>query len=214
MSHADTWYYSADGQDRQGPITWVQVGAAYKSGVIGPDSLLWAPHLSGWTPARDLLSQYVAPPITPSVDVAPYQATEAKKEGKGKLIGIISVVAIVAIIAVSKMIGNDYGNEIKFSNGGQLFYKNSVEKADAERLAEYLKKSGWDTGNAKTVQLNKNGDTFEFRMVIKKGIDHDEQYLANAKVMAIELSQNVFNGSKAEIHMCDEKLETIRVVVP
>ena len=49
--------------------------------------------------------------------------------------------------------------------------------------------------------------------MIKKGIEQDESMILLAKMLAIELSENVFNNAPVDIHLCDEHLETIRVIV-
>ena len=55
MADQEIWYYSHDGQDRQGPISWGKVQEYFKSGILSPETLIWAPHLSGWTPAQQLI---------------------------------------------------------------------------------------------------------------------------------------------------------------
>jgi len=50
-------------------------------------------------------------------------------------------------------------------------------------------------------------------MVIKKGMENDQEYIQLCKAFAEELSTNVFGGSQVDIHLCDEYLKTIRVVV-
>ena len=108
--------------------------------------------------------------------------------------------------------GGGYGKELKF-NGGQLFYTTAISKDIAERLGNYLVKSGLFNGDLKTVQLNKSGSTFEFRLVIKKGIEQDQEYIQTCKIFCRELSNDVFNSAQVDIHLCDEQLKTIRVVV-
>jgi hypothetical protein len=49
-------------------------------------------------------------------------------------------------------------------------------------------------------------------MCIKKGMEHDAFFLLGCKALANDLSQNVFNGAPVDVHLCDEYLETIRVV--
>jgi len=107
---------------------------------------------------------------------------------------------------------SSYGTELTF-NGGQLFYTNSMTEAEATRLGQYLVDNGFFDGNPKTVQINKSGNTYEFRMVVKKGIEQDESMIQAAKIFAAELSENVFNGAPVDIHFCDERLKTIRVIV-
>ena len=108
--------------------------------------------------------------------------------------------------------GGGYGSELKF-NGGQLFYTTAVSKDVAEKLGNYLVKVGVFNGDLKTVQLNKSGSTFEFRMVVKKGMEQDQELIQFFKLFGRELSKDVFNSGQVDIHLCDEHLKTIRVVV-
>ena len=64
------------------------------------------------------------------------------------------------------------------------------------------------------MQINKTGNTYEFRMVVKKGMEKDEEVIQLFKIFSIELSEDVFNGYAVDVHLCDEYLETLRVVVP
>ena len=105
-----------------------------------------------------------------------------------------------------------YGTFLEF-NGGELYYTSSVSERDAYKLGEYLVESGFFDGQGKTIQLNKTDDTYEFRMVIKTGIEKDEEFIQLFKMMCIELSDYVFNGNTVDIHLCDEYLNTLRVVV-
>lgn len=106
-----------------------------------------------------------------------------------------------------------YGKEKKF-NGVQLFYTSKVTEAQADKLGNYLISGGFANGEKKTVQITKTGNTYEFRMVVKKGIEKDEEYTKLFKSYARELSQNVFNGERVEIHLCDDKLKTLKVIIP
>jgi hypothetical protein len=113
---------------------------------------------------------------------------------------------------ISSVFKGNYGTELKF-NGGQLFYTSAVTKQEAEKLGNYLIKQDFFDGNSKTMQLNKSGDTYELRMVIKKGVDQDSDFIDGIKEFNNEISKNVFSSAPVETHLCDEKLKTIRVVV-
>ena len=104
-----------------------------------------------------------------------------------------------------------FGKQIT-KNGLQLFYTDNVSEEEAKRLINYLVKSEFVDGEQKTVQLNKSGKTYEFRMVVKKGIEQDQEYIEIGKYFTIELSESVFNNSPVDIHLCDELLNTIRVI--
>ncbi len=55
MADQEIWYYSHDGQDRQGPVTWGRIQEYFKGGILSPETLIWAPHLPEWTPAQRLI---------------------------------------------------------------------------------------------------------------------------------------------------------------
>jgi len=119
--------------------------------------------------------------------------------------------ALIAFVLSS--CGADYGKQKNFK-GTELFYTDAVTEAEADALGAYLIESEVADGEEKTVQLNKTGKTYEFRMVIKKGVEKDPEIISLFKVYANELSENVFKGAPVEIHLCDDELETIQVVVP
>ena len=51
-------------------------------------------------------------------------------------------------------------------------------------------------------------------MVFKKGIEKDEEFIQVFKNLSAVLSEDVFDGYSVDIHLCDEYLNTLRVVVP
>ena len=125
-----------------------------------------------------------------------------------KTITIIAMMLIASVILTSC---SNYGKEKNF-NGVQLFYTSTITEAEANSLGNYLIKSKFADGENKTVQLNKSGNTFEFRMVVKKGIEQDQEYTELGKLMAAEISNEVFNGKQVDVHYCDEKLNTLKVL--
>jgi len=120
-------------------------------------------------------------------------------------------IIVVANLACLTGCGPDAGTRLTF-NGGELYYTSSVTQAEANKLGRYLVSEGFFNGNMKTVQLNKAGSTYEFRMVIKKGLEKDEEFIQIAKQMCVELEQ-LFGGRDVDIHLCDENLTTLRVIV-
>jgi hypothetical protein len=97
--------------------------------------------------------------------------------------------------------GNNLG-KMKVFNKTELYYK----------LGAYLISSEFADGNRKTVQINKEGNTYEFRMVVKKGIDQDQEYKQLGKQMAAEISDEVFDGKQVDVHYCDENMNTLTVM--
>ena len=107
----------------------------------------------------------------------------------------------------------DYGTLLEF-NGGELYYTSSISEREAYRLGEFLVDNEFFDGEGKTVQINKSGNTYEFRMVVKKGIEKDEEFIQVFKNLSAVLSEDVFDGYSVDIHLCDVYINTLRVVVP
>ena len=127
---------------------------------------------------------------------------------------VIIGIALVWLTVGGFIAGNKpspYGKLRQF-NGGQLFYKSSVTEAEVEKLGNFLVKQGFFDGNLKTTQLYKFEDKYIFRMVVKKGVEKDPQYIPAFQLMVPMLSMLVFNAKPVEIHLCDDKLETIKIV--
>lgn len=106
---------------------------------------------------------------------------------------------------------NNYGKE-KIFNGVQVYHTDKVTDAEADSLGNYLVRDGFADGKEKTVQLTKSGNTYQFRMVVKEGIDKDPEYLAIGKFMATMFSAKLFNGSPVELQLCDKYMTTLKVV--
>jgi hypothetical protein len=101
---------------------------------------------------------------------------------------------------------------LKEFNGIQLYYTKNVTESEATSLGLYLSSSGFADGQNKTVQLDRTGNTYEVRMVVKKGIELDPQYCEDAKKFGADISYIVFNSQKVDVHFCDKGLNTLRVM--
>jgi len=116
------------------------------------------------------------------------------------------------LLVVSAAYGlNGFGTKLEF-NGGELYYTTNVTRDEANKLGEYLVKDGFFDGKTKTVQIEKRGKVFQFRMVAKSGAAEDPHMIAIAKVMAAQLSKNVFDGSPVEFQFCDDRLKSIKAL--
>lgn len=118
-----------------------------------------------------------------------------------KIISLLSAIALLVSCA-------NYG-EKKVHNGTEVYYKDGVTEAQADKLGESLVTSGFANGDPKSVQFVKEGDQYIFKMVIK------EEFLNDASM------QNIFNFFPKELsdmmeipidlHLCDDTFNTIRV---
>jgi hypothetical protein len=128
-----------------------------------------------------------------------------------KTIRILSAVILIGVALLKITSCTNYGKKLTF-NGGELYYTTQVTEADAKKLGDYLVKEKFFDGNKKTVQLNKNGETYEFRMVVIKDGEKGPDTVATFTSVAKELSENVFSGAKVVVHLCDDHLKTLRVI--
>ncbi|MDQ6626324.1 MAG: DUF4019 domain-containing protein [Verrucomicrobiota bacterium] len=106
-----------------------------------------------------------------------------------------------------------YGTRLDFS-GSDVYYTSAVTVAEAQKLGDYLVKNEFFDATPKTVQLNKTGATYEFRMVVKQNVAEDKSRDKTFKEFARQLSENVFQGQPVLLHLCDDNLTTLRVVTP
>lgn len=123
----------------------------------------------------------------------------------------LKVLLLVVVVAMTFASCQNYGTEKEF-DGVQLFYTENVTEDEADKLGEYLISSGFADGAEKSVQLEKEGETYQFRMVVKEGFEKKEEFLALAKQFANEMSLDIFDGAPVEVHLCNDHLETLKVV--
>jgi len=97
-------------------------------------------------------------------------------------------------------------------DGTSVAYTKNVTKNDAQKLADYLKESEFTDGTPKTIQLDKDGDTFLFRMVVKKGVEENEDNVLTLKMYGMSISLNAFDGKPVLVHLCDDALNTLRIL--
>lgn len=128
-----------------------------------------------------------------------------------KITRIVVALVLIGIALLRIASCHNYGKKLTF-NGGELYYTSQVTEADAQKLGNYLVKEKFFDGTRKTVQINKNGETYEFRMVMIKDGEKAPNTVETFTAVAKELSEDVFNGGKVVVHLCDDRLKTLRVV--
>ena len=97
----------------------------------------------------------------------------------------------------------------------ELMYQiKGFTEEEARKLGEFLEEKKWFDNGRASVQLNKSGGTYEVRLVVKKGIEQDPEVIAAMKQWASDISKKGFGSAPLDIHLCDENLQTVRVVVP
>jgi len=132
-----------------------------------------------------------------------------------KWTGVIILVVVSSILFIggcTERSSSKQGGKLEY-NDSELFYTPDVTKEKAQKLGEYLLETGFFQGeNPATVQLAKEGNVYQFRMVVRDDQGEDEEFLRAAGLFAAHLSKNVFDNEIVETHICDGELNTLQVV--
>lgn len=122
--------------------------------------------------------------------------------------GVITLIALILLLPAG--CGEGRGNKVTDGNI-EVYYKNGVTKAEAERLAKYLN-TKWGLAHRGTVQLQKKGAGYQFRMVVKEQYQKDQAMLNKLVLDGARISRDVLNGAEVEVHACDKELKTVKVI--
>jgi hypothetical protein len=115
---------------------------------------------------------------------------------------------------IAKAEKSTHGKKVKLKEV-DLYFTPAITEAEARKMVDYLDHEfKGDPDRRISAQITKEGKTYQYRVVVKKGIELDQQAADLFKGVALKLSLFVFDGENVEVHMCDEQLKTLRVVVP
>ena len=106
---------------------------------------------------------------------------------------------------------NNYGTKLEF-DGTEVYYTENVTKDEAEKLGKFLQDQKFTDGSKKSVQFDKKGDLYLFRMVAKDDFELDAEKETLFKTFITLISTQVLDGADVEIQLCDNKFKTIDVV--
>jgi hypothetical protein len=107
---------------------------------------------------------------------------------------------------------SEWGKRLQYGDS-ELFYTTLVTEEKARKLGDYLVETGFfKEGNAGTVQIAKEGDMYQFRVVVKEGVEDDTEFLKTVGMFAAHLSRDVFDNEKLIIHLCDKQFNTLQSV--
>ena len=104
----------------------------------------------------------------------------------------------------------EYGHEI---HGGNLtvFFLDEEDQAMAEKIALFWKENELITGNNQDIQLIKEGDWYEIRVIAKRPEEVKAMNFDERKKM-LDLQQNIqltLNEPNLQLIICNERFEEI-----
>jgi hypothetical protein len=120
----------------------------------------------------------------------------------------VGLVTLVAILYFAK----PYGKSINLSGGSHLYYTSAVTEDEAQKLAKHLEKGiTQNSDHPIDFQLNRSGNRYELRVVVKEGAENDPA-VSLFQLYAIVVSHDLFGDAPVDVHLCDRTFKTIRVL--
>jgi hypothetical protein len=104
-----------------------------------------------------------------------------------------------------------HGNRVEL-NKGEVFYQKPVTQAEAEKLAQILKKLGYFKGQPRSVQIRRRGDVTQLRVVIKPGVEKNPEMIASYRLFGTWIKRDLPAKGAVEVHLCDEAFKTLKIV--
>lgn len=99
-------------------------------------------------------------------------------------------------------------------NNLDIYYTENITRSEAKKLLDYLISEDFTDGSQEVgVRLDKTGKTYEFKVIVKKGLDTDPDFIKLAKTLSTEISNDVFGKAPVDIHLMDDNFKLLRVVV-
>lgn len=120
-----------------------------------------------------------------------------------------SALSAIALVTFAFLFAGcmNYGEKKEF-NKGDLYYTEGVDVADVDKLGEYLVEADFFDGVEKSVQLQKNGDRYVFRVVMQDEFLGKEETTRNFRLIGMLLSSQVFNDAPVDVELTDAYFET------
>lgn len=129
---------------------------------------------------------------------------------------VVFKVVLFAVVALSSC--HPFGKLKKFNDGGiEVYYTSNVTENETDKFGHYMENE-WPSrskDNPMSFQLNKSGKTYIVKFVAKEEAlarDDKEDVIGTFERLGGRWSREVFDGAKVEVHLCDEHLETQKVV--
>jgi hypothetical protein len=92
-----------------------------------------------------------------------------------------------------------------------VFYTSGVEESVAKKVGELLAKSFESSDEGAVVQLRYQNRRYEVRFKVRPGVEHTRT-TRELRAMGEAFSKACFQLAPVDIHLCDERLATLRTV--
>jgi hypothetical protein len=93
-----------------------------------------------------------------------------------------------------------------------FYYKDPVTKEEAQAVYQFVKEDRAGIADRFGCQVTRSGSTYEVRFPVKKGMENDDATQRSMKLLGRRLASRAFKGQPVDVHLCDENLNTLRVI--
>jgi hypothetical protein len=108
---------------------------------------------------------------------------------------------------------SNYGTKLDVGDEDELYYTENVTEAEAKELGDYLLDNKIlfnNDGKKVSAQVDKDGETMMVKFVVQEQF-HDDAEIGNQfQMIADMLSFKLYKGKPVEVHICDDKLKTVK----
>lgn len=105
----------------------------------------------------------------------------------------------------------DFG-KLKTFNNGEVFYEAAVKEEFADKLGNYLVKSGFFDGDPRSIQVLDDGLSYIVKFIVSDSLLTAKNYLRQVSYFTYELSLNVFEGKPVDIHLSNNYFVTKKAI--
>ena len=98
--------------------------------------------------------------------------------------------------------------EKKQLDNGELYYDKNISGDKVESLSKYINQCAIFNDEVHTARLIKSDSTYELSLSVPAEMINSDQYQNYAEILAMQLSDDVFDHSKVEIHLADSNFNT------
>ena len=113
----------------------------------------------------------------------------------------ISVTVLFSLLFLYGCSSDKY--EKKQLDKGELYYDNTVSVDKVDLLGKYINQCAIFNDEVHKARLTKSDSTYEICLCVPPEMINSEQYQSYAEILAMQLSDDVFDKSKVEIHLSD-----------
>jgi hypothetical protein len=118
----------------------------------------------------------------------------------------ISFLVLCSILIFYSCSSDNY--EKKQLDKGELYYDKNISGDKVESLSKYINQCAIFNDEVHTARLIKSDSTYELSLSVPAEMINSDQYQSYAEILAMQLSDDVFDHSKVEIHLADSNFNT------